>query len=198
VWQQQWSDRCFSGSAVTRGGLVFIGRNDGRLTALDKSTGEKLWEFHTGTGAGIHGAPTVFEHEGVQYVAAFAGGSIYASGVPGDSVWLFSLNGTIPSAPAPSAEPQTQRAAPGSSAMPAGTADLERRRALFGRVCAACHGETGLGGEGNGAPLNKSLTTAEVFSIVTLGRNAMPAFGSALSAEERRDVSGFVADALFE
>jgi mono/diheme cytochrome c family protein len=118
--------------------------------------------------------------------------------VSGDSVWLFALSGTIESVPAPSAEPQTQRAAPGSSAMPAGAADLERGRVLFGRVCAACHGETGLGGEGNGAPLNASLTPADVFSIVSLGRNAMPAFGGALSPEERRDVSRFVADALFE
>ena len=29
-------------------------RGDGRLTALDKETGENLWEFQTGTGAGIH------------------------------------------------------------------------------------------------------------------------------------------------
>ena len=198
VWQQQWADRCFSGSAVTAGGLVFIGRTDGRLTALDKETGENLWEFQTGTGAGIHGAPTVFEHEGVQYVAAFAGGSIYASGMTGDSVWLFSLNGEIESAPqAAVAVTGAARAAPGSDALPEGTADVERGRALFLRVCAACHGESGLGGEGNGAPLNRGLAAEDVFAIVSLGRNAMPAFGAAFSPEERRDVSRFVADALF-
>jgi mono/diheme cytochrome c family protein len=65
------------------------------------------------------------------------------------------------------------------------------------RVCAACHGETGRGGEGNGAPLDGDLAPEDVFAIVSLGRNAMPAFGAALSAEERRDVSRFVTDALF-
>lgn len=45
VWQQHLREMCFSGMTVTAGGLVFVGRNDGRLTALDSSNGEKLWEF---------------------------------------------------------------------------------------------------------------------------------------------------------
>ena len=38
VWQQHWPERCYSGSVATAGGLVFVGRNDGRLTALDSAT----------------------------------------------------------------------------------------------------------------------------------------------------------------
>ena len=45
VWQQRWKDSCYSGSVTTAGGLVFVGRNDGRLTALNSSTGQRLWEF---------------------------------------------------------------------------------------------------------------------------------------------------------
>ena len=37
VWQQHLREMCFSGMTVTAGGLVFVGRNDGRLTALDSS-----------------------------------------------------------------------------------------------------------------------------------------------------------------
>ncbi len=195
VWQQQWADRCFSGSVVTAGGLVFVGRSDGRLTALDKRTGERLWEFQTGTGAGIHGAPTVFEYDGVQYVAAFAGGSIYAPGQPGDSVWLFSLNGGIESQPA-AAGAAIARAGPGVAEAPSGPADIDQGRGVYTRVCAACHGENGRGGEGNGAPLDGELSADGVFTIVTNGQNAMPSFGAALSPEERRDVSHFVAEAL--
>ncbi|MGZ3272547.1 MAG: hypothetical protein ACXU82_04435 [Caulobacteraceae bacterium] len=44
---QEWREICFSGSVVTKGGLLFTGRADGRLTALDKATGEKLWAFMT-------------------------------------------------------------------------------------------------------------------------------------------------------
>src|SRR5262249_33657677 len=36
VWRQQWAEMCYSGSIVTGGGLVFVGRNDSRFTALDK------------------------------------------------------------------------------------------------------------------------------------------------------------------
>ena len=54
-----------------RGGLVFVGRNDGRLTALDKANGALLWEFETD--AGIHAAVSTFEHNGQQYVVALRG-----------------------------------------------------------------------------------------------------------------------------
>jgi quinohemoprotein ethanol dehydrogenase len=43
VWRST-GRQCYSGSVATRGGLVFVGRNDGRLTALDKRTA-RLWEF---------------------------------------------------------------------------------------------------------------------------------------------------------
>lgn len=93
AWRQQWGEMCYAGSIVTRGGLVFIGRNDGRLTALDKSNGDKLWEFEAD--AGIHAAVSTFEHDGQQYVVALAAGSFFPGTERGDSVWLFSLDGTL-------------------------------------------------------------------------------------------------------
>ena len=93
VWRQQWSDECYSGSVATAGGLVFVGRNDGRLTALDSSDGTKLWEFQTG--AGMNSPVTVFEHAGRQYVAAYSAGNLFAGSRRGDSVWLFGLDGTL-------------------------------------------------------------------------------------------------------
>ena len=50
AWRYRWPDQCYSGSLATAGGLVFVGRNDGRLTALDSDTGSQLWEFQTGAG----------------------------------------------------------------------------------------------------------------------------------------------------
>ncbi len=93
AWRQHWSDSCYSGSVNTAGGLVFVGRNDGRLTALNSATGARLWEFQTG--AGMNAPATVFEHEGRQYVVAYSGGSLFAGTQRGDSVWLFSLDGTM-------------------------------------------------------------------------------------------------------
>src|SRR5258708_25079319 len=68
VWRQAWKDSCYSGSMTTAGGLIFVGRNDGRLTALDSSNGKRLWEFHTG--AGMHSPPLPFSFEVLQYRAA--------------------------------------------------------------------------------------------------------------------------------
>jgi len=91
AWRQQWADMCYAGSIVTRGGLVFIGRTDGRLTALDKANGKLLWEFETD--AGLHAPVTTFERNGKQYVVALSAGSFFPGTKRGDSVWLFSLEG---------------------------------------------------------------------------------------------------------
>ena len=103
VWREQWKDSCYSGSVTTAGGLVFVGRNDGRLMALNSATGAKLWEFQTG--AGVNASAAVFEDEGDQYVAVYAGGSLFAGAPRGDSVFLFSLKGTLTAATKAGAEP---------------------------------------------------------------------------------------------
>ena len=108
VWQQRWKDNCYSGSVTTAGGLVFVGRNDGRLTALNSSNGQRLWEFQTG--AGVNAPASAFEYEGDEYVAVYSGGSLFAGTPRGDSVFLFSLKGALTSGPGSSS--QTQAAAP--------------------------------------------------------------------------------------
>jgi len=100
VWQQRWKDSCYSGSVTTAGGLAFVGRNDGRLTALNSSTGKRLWEFQTG--AGVNAPASVFEYEGEQYLVAYSAGSLFGGSPRGDSLWLFSLKGTLEQAAAPS------------------------------------------------------------------------------------------------
>jgi quinohemoprotein ethanol dehydrogenase len=104
VWQQRWKDACYSGSVTTAGGLVFVGRNDGRLTALDSSTGKRLWEFQTG--AGVNSPASVFEYEGDEYVVAYSAGNLFAGAPRGDSLWLFSLKGTLEQAAPPSTTPR--------------------------------------------------------------------------------------------
>ncbi len=90
---------CYSGSAVTAGGLLFVGRNDGRLTALDSSNGRSLWEFLTG--AGVNAPSSVFEYQGDQYVVVYSAGNLFGRSPKGDSVWLFSLKGTLDEADPP-------------------------------------------------------------------------------------------------
>ena len=73
AWRQQWPEYCYSGSLTTAGGLVFVGRNDGRLTALDKTNGKRLWEFQTD--GGVNAPASTFEYKGKQYVVVLAGGT---------------------------------------------------------------------------------------------------------------------------
>src|SRR5581483_3715854 len=73
--------------------LLFVGRSDGRLTALDKRNGQQLWEFMTD--AGVNTTATTFEHKGKQYVVVHAGGGVFANSKAGDGIWMFSLDGTM-------------------------------------------------------------------------------------------------------
>jgi quinohemoprotein ethanol dehydrogenase len=110
AWRQQWDQMCYAGTLVTAGGLVFVGRNDGRLTALDKADGRLLWEFETD--AGIHAPASTFEHGGTQYVVVHAGGGFFPGTKHGDGLWLFSLDGGMkvePSAPLTSGAPAAPR-----------------------------------------------------------------------------------------
>jgi quinohemoprotein ethanol dehydrogenase len=93
VWQQAWPERCYSGSVATAGGLLFIGRGDGRFTALDSRNGSLLWAFQTG--AGVNAPASVFEYRGQQYVVVLSAGSAFAAAKRGDSVWLFSMAGQL-------------------------------------------------------------------------------------------------------
>lgn len=107
VWRYRWAEQCYSGTLATAGRLLFVGRNDGRLTALDSRTGRQLWEFQTG--AGMHAPVSTFLHGGRQYVLAFSAGNALIGSARGDSVWLFGLDGTLP--PAEAGQPVSRLAA---------------------------------------------------------------------------------------
>jgi quinohemoprotein ethanol dehydrogenase len=205
VWRYRWPEQCYSGTLATGGGLLFVGRNDGRLTALDSATGRQLWEFQTG--AGMHAPVSTFEHKGKQYVLAFSGGNALIGSARGDSVWLFGLEGTLPpvspgtpvsrlaAAPALPADPTTATAE--TRAVPrAGGANLASGRQLYEQACVICHGADGKGGHGGGAPLVGLKDLRAVIQTVTAGRNDMPPFRNSFTPEQIRDVSAYVVEAL--
>ena len=187
AWQQHWAGPCYSGSLATAGGLVFVGRSDGRLTALDSSNGVKLWEFQTG--AGMNAPTTSFMHNGKQYVAAYSAGNLFAGSARGDSLWLFSLAGTLePALPAGA----LMTFGPGAGGPP----NIDNGATVYTTACVFCHGEQGEGGHGGGPTLQQLRSNAVALQVVSEGRNAMPAFGTALTPEQIRDVAAFVAERL--
>jgi alcohol dehydrogenase (cytochrome c) len=208
AWRYQWPEQCYSGTLATAGGLLFVGRNDGRLTALDSATGRQLWEFQTG--AGMHAPVSTFQHSvdggpARQYVLAYSGGSALIGSARGDSVWLFGLEGTLPPVqPSPPVSRQTA-APPGGPAAVAAAAPTAPRMAdanivegkrLFTQACAVCHGDDGRGGHTGGAPLVGVTDLAAAIQTVTAGRNTMPAFRTTFTPDQIRDVSAYVVEAL--
>jgi quinohemoprotein ethanol dehydrogenase len=187
VWQQHWPAPCYSGSLATGGGLVFVGRSDGRLTALDSANGMKLWEFQTG--AGMNAPVTSFEHAGKQYLDAYSAGTLFAGSARGDSLWLLGLEGALEPVP-PAGSLMTF--APGAG----GTGNADRGAAVYTTACLACHGEKGEGGHGGGPSLQALKNAAVVLQLVSEGRSAMPAFNGTLTAEQIRDVAAYVSGRL--
>jgi len=188
VWRQHWPEPCYSGSLTTAGGLVFVGRSDGRLTALDSGSGESLWEFQTG--AGMNAPASTFEHAGKQYVVALSAGNLFAGSAKGDNVWLFALDGALEAvAPGVTAPPPAPPPPP-----PEPEADLRNGARVYQSICAFCHGDDGLGGTGGGVSLHNMRVVEDVTKMVNEGRNMMPSLSGALSEDQIRDVAAYVID----
>ncbi|MDC0598759.1 PQQ-binding-like beta-propeller repeat protein [Gammaproteobacteria bacterium] len=201
AWRQQWNYSCSAGSIVTAGGLIFHGRNDGRVTAMDKSNGNTLWEFQTD--AGVNGSASTFMHNGAQHVAIISAGSIYSPGVHGDSVWLFSLEGQMDeiaaeTTTAPGLRPTGVTNALATIEPPAGREpDLANGLQVYSQICSACHGPNGEGGHGGGIELTgRSLSISDIMTVASYGRNTMPAFVEVFSAEQLHDVGAYILEEI--
>ncbi len=201
AWRYRWPDQCYSGTLATRGELLFVGRADGRLTALDSTTGKQLWEFQTG--AGMHAPVSTFEYKGKQYVIAYSAGSALLGSARGDSVWLFGLDGTLPPAAPGTAVPRSTAVPAPATAAPAAridagptptvaAANVARGKQVYEQACLLCHGADGTGGHGVGAPLVNVRDVAMAMQTVTDGRNAMPSFRTSFTPDQIRDVSAYV------
>jgi quinohemoprotein ethanol dehydrogenase len=207
-WRQEWREICYSGSVVTAGGLLFVGRADGRLMALDKSNGAKLWEFMTD--AGVNTTVTTFEHKSKQMVVVHAGGGAFANGKRGDGIWMFSLDGKMesltpatpvgPGGPPPSGPRAGGAAAPAPAAPAAPSvaraANVENGEKLYKAACLPCHGETAAGGHGGGPTLVGGMTHASFIAVTTAGKNNMPSFSATYSAQQIEDIAGYVLQVL--
>ena len=198
AWRQAWREICYSGSVVTAGGLLFVGRNDGRLTALDKANGKLLWEFMTD--AGVNTTVTTFEWNGDQRVVVHAGGGVFAGATRGDGIWMFSLTGTMKSLPATTAAPGGGGGPGGPGRPPAPAAnrpiDVAHGQQLYSEACVACHGEGGDGGHGGGPTLVAGLPLETILAVSQGGRNTMPAFGRAYSEADLKDIASYIVDVL--
>lgn len=100
-WKNGTAIPRLAGVLSTGGGLVFTGQMTGEFEAFNSETGDRLWQFQTGSG--IVGQPVTWEMDGQQYVTVASGvGAVYAlfsgderlANIPaGGSIWTFKLMG---------------------------------------------------------------------------------------------------------
>lgn len=130
AWSQKsdWALAHGGGVLTTAGDLIFIGKPDGLLAALDIRNGKQLWSFQTGVG--VNSTPASYEIDGEQYIAVFAGGNttLYGEGQVGDHLWAFKLGGKAPPAanPAPVSIRQQIEALPVEGSVVNNTVNLAR------------------------------------------------------------------------
>jgi quinohemoprotein ethanol dehydrogenase len=215
----KWQDKlpgesCYSGAVTTAGGLVFVGHNDGDLVAYDIENGKELWSFQTGAGANT--TATVFEDEGEEKVAIYAGGNSLAATAHGENFWVFSLKGTMeelkgleaeeegtahageesPNEEAGEEEPGEKPSEEEGGEEAAAGPNAEAGKEVFAEQCSVCHGADGLGG--NGGPdlttMPKAKEQKGAEEQVTNGGGGMPAFKGQLSEEEIANVAAYVVE----
>ncbi len=135
----------------------------------------------------MNAPPAVFEYKGQQMVAVYSAGALFAPSPPGDSVWLFSLSGTLEEV-APGVTPSTSGVA-GAAAKPG-----EEGAAIYARNCSFCHGNERQGGHGGGPALPSTLNPERVLNFVTRGSALMPAFGPQLSYDEVQQLMAYLTE----
>lgn len=85
-------------------------------------------------------------------------------------------------------------------AAPADDAVLIEGREIYTRNCASCHGASGDGGRGprfnNGQVLSRYPAIADQITVVSDGRNNMPAFGDKFSDDQLVAVVRFTREVL--
>lgn len=80
----------FGGAVVTAGGLVFIAATaDEKIRAFEKSRGKLLWEYQLP--AGGYATPSIYLHDGKQYLVIVCGGGGKNRTPSGDSTVAFAL-----------------------------------------------------------------------------------------------------------
>lgn len=74
-------------------------------------------------------------------------------------------------------------------------ADFDNGSTIYDNACAACHGETGQGGQDGGPALTGNASLSQAMQVIHDGRNTMPAF-DVFTQQQLIDISTFVVERL--
>lgn len=195
AWQVEWDAIAYSGVLTTKGNLVFVGHNDGRIIAYDAKTGDQVWEYMTDAGA--NAPPISYEVDGVQYISILSAGNALAGSKHGDKLFTFALNGKGKiNKVEDTKKVEGNKSEDKADAISEDTASAETEDGmkLFKNTCLSCHGDQGTGGH-NGPDLQISKVTSDknaVIERIKKGGSTMPAFEGMLTEEEINALADYV------
>lgn len=196
AWQQKWDAQSYSGVLTTKGNLVFVGHNDGRLIAYDAKTGDQVWEYMMDAGAN---APSItYEIDGEQYISIYAAGNALAGSKHGDKIYTFKLDGNLPEGQVIKFPAKSTKPAEDSTEGETVSAKPDKGISVYDANCLACHGNQGANGH-NGPNLQNSEVAEskeEVIARIEEGGSSMPSFKDTLTPEEIEAVAAYVADVI--
>jgi PQQ-dependent dehydrogenase (methanol/ethanol family) len=183
---------CYSGLAVSKGGVLFVGDLSGHILGYDASSGELLWTSPPMDGSPI-APPIIYEGlDGHEHVTVLAGGGgISAATKLSDSVYSFALP-----AAGQHKEEQAPNAAEAAGASQDGgeTTTVNGAEVFESAGCGSCHTLAAAASNGTEGPDLDQLEPSEatVEKQVTNGGSRMPAFGDQLSKKEIKEVAAYV------
>ncbi|QHS21744.1 PQQ-binding-like beta-propeller repeat protein [Virgibacillus sp. MSP4-1] len=209
AWQKNWDTIAYSGVLTTKGNLVFVGHNDGRIIAYDAKTGDHLWEFKTDAGA--NAPPITYEIDGKQYISIFSAGNSLAGTKHGDKIYTFSLEGqhnSVEDIPeeeintSPLAEKREEHEKhedqDSNQTQNEGNASLDQGRTIYENNCLSCHGDQGAGGHNGPSIKNSDITKdrEKLIEQIKNGSGGMPPFGGTLSEDQINVLSDYIMEKL--
>lgn len=163
------------GFTSTASGLAFYGELDGKVHALDIKNGKLIWSMKSG-GKNIKMAPSIYVHEGKEYMAVITGGT---------KVTAYGLDGKTPKEVKKSKEAKKEK-----NTNQAAGAKPEK---IFKQNCASCHGENLEGGTGPGLKhIGKSMSKKDIMKQIKNGSGRMP--GGLIQGKEAKAVAKWLSN----
>jgi quinohemoprotein ethanol dehydrogenase len=203
VWSVPYPAAWNGGTMTTAGNLVFQGTSLGRFRAYAADTGKQLLDMDVQSG--VLGGASTFRVAGEQYVAFMTskGGAFpLAGGIAGGPsrkvpniprLIVLKLGGTAKLPPLP-ATTQLSWNPPA----PIGTPQqITEGKALFGRYCSVCHGDSAIGnGFTPDLRVSGSLSNADAWNAVlidgALKDRGMVSFAKVLTPQDAEKLRAYV------
>ncbi|MAA75335.1 MAG: PQQ-dependent dehydrogenase, methanol/ethanol family [Salinisphaeraceae bacterium] len=201
AWRADAGSPWNSGALCTGGGLVFDGTGQGRIRAMNASTGESLWSFNAQQG--IIGSPVTYTIDGDQYMSILVGwGGAFGMtfGFAANTVEAPSTQGRLmtfrlgANAELPAIERQARTPEPPEATASDDT--VSEGNTLYHRYCVYCHGPRGISHPNVADLRSMSAETHRNFLGIVMGgsqaKQGMPGFADSLTTDEAQAIHAYL------